>query len=57
MILRRRPGRIREIVPVPIPRAERRQPAATRDLARLHEELWSHIRQEAQLADREMTDG
>ena len=57
MILRRRPGRIREIVPVPIPRTERRQPAAQRDLDRLHGELWSHIRQEAQLADREMTDG
>jgi NitT/TauT family transport system ATP-binding protein len=57
MILRRRPGRIREIVPVPIPRDERRQPAATRDLARLHEQLGSYIRQEAQLADREMTDG
>jgi NitT/TauT family transport system ATP-binding protein len=57
MILRRRPGRIREIVPVPIPRAERRGAAAQRGLARLHDELWSHIRQEAQLADREMTDG
>jgi NitT/TauT family transport system ATP-binding protein len=57
MILRRRPGRIREIVPVPIPRGQRRQPAAERELARLHEQLWSHIRQEAQLADREMTDG
>src|SRR2546427_13054549 len=55
MILRRRPGRILEIVAVPIPRGERRQPAAARDLHRLHEELWSHIRQEAELADREMT--
>ena len=57
MILRRRPGRIREIVGVPIPRGERRRPAAERDLHRLHEQLWSHIREEAQLADREMTDG
>src|SRR5262247_3149241 len=57
MILRRRPGRIREIVPVPIPRAARRQPAAQEELHRLHEELWAHIRDEAQLADREMTDG
>jgi NitT/TauT family transport system ATP-binding protein len=57
MILRRRPGRIREIVLVPIPRHERRGPAAERDLHRLHERLWSHIREEAQLADREMTDG
>jgi len=57
MILRRRPGRIREIVGVPIPRHDRHGPAAERDLSRLHEQLWSHIREEAQLADREMTDG
>jgi hypothetical protein len=57
MILRRRPGGIREVVAVPIPRGERRAPAAARDLHRLHEELWTHIRDEAQLADREMTDG
>jgi NitT/TauT family transport system ATP-binding protein len=57
MILRRRPGRIREIVGVPIPRHDRRGAAAERDLSRLHERLWSHIREEAQLADREMTDG
>ncbi|HKF99383.1 MAG TPA: ABC transporter ATP-binding protein [Xanthobacteraceae bacterium] len=57
MILRRRPGRIREIVPVPIPRHDRRGQAAERDLHRLHEQLWSHIRDEAQLADREMSDG
>src|SRR3981189_3770026 len=54
MILRRRPGRIREIVPVPIPRGERRGAAAERDLVRLHAELWGLIREEAQLADREI---
>jgi NitT/TauT family transport system ATP-binding protein len=57
MILRRRPGRIREIVSVPIPRAERRRPEAAHELERLRERLWSHIREEAQLADREITDG
>jgi NitT/TauT family transport system ATP-binding protein len=57
MILHRRPGRIREIVSVPIPRGERRGPAAERDLHRLHDQLWSHIRAEAELADRELTDG
>ena len=57
MIVRRRPGRIREIVPVPVPRGECRGPAAERELHRLHEALWSHIRAEAELADREMTDG
>src|SRR5712672_1909160 len=48
MILRRRPGRIREIVPVPIPRSERRGAAAERELVRLHAELWGLIREEAQ---------
>src|SRR4051812_256802 len=57
MILRRRPGRIREIVPVPIPRSERRGAAAERDLVRLHAELWGLIREEAQLADREIAHG
>ena len=57
MILRRRPGRIREIFSVPIPRPERARPAARQELDRLFDQLWSHIRQEAQIADREMTDG
>jgi NitT/TauT family transport system ATP-binding protein len=57
MILRRRPGRIREIVAVPVPRQERRGAAAERELHALHEQLWSHIRAEAELADREVTDG
>jgi NitT/TauT family transport system ATP-binding protein len=57
MILRRRPGRIRDIVTVAVPRAERHRDAARHELSRLHEELWSHIRQEAQIADREITDG
>src|ERR1700722_14964099 len=53
-ILCRRPGRVREIVAVPIPRAERRTTAAEHELLRLRDELWSHIRQEAQIADREI---
>jgi NitT/TauT family transport system ATP-binding protein len=57
MILRRRPGRIREIVSVTVPRADRREAKARQTLDRLYEQLWSHIRQEAQIADREMTDG
>jgi NitT/TauT family transport system ATP-binding protein len=57
MILRRRPGRIRQILNVPIPRAERNAPAARAELNRLFEDLWSHIREEAQIADREMTNG
>ena len=57
MILRRRPGRVREIVSVTVPRTDRRAAAARQELNRLYEQLWSHIRQEAQIADREMTDG
>jgi NitT/TauT family transport system ATP-binding protein len=57
MILRRRPGRIREIVAVTISRGERQRPSARQELDRLYAELWSHIREEAQIADREMTDG
>jgi NitT/TauT family transport system ATP-binding protein len=61
MVLRRRPGRIREIVSVPIPRARRRTASAAGDLQRLHdrlyEQLWSHIRDEAKMADREVTGG
>jgi NitT/TauT family transport system ATP-binding protein len=57
MILRRRPGRIREIVAVPIPRAARKTKDAERALQDLHERLWASIREEALIADREVTHG
>jgi NitT/TauT family transport system ATP-binding protein len=57
MILRRRPGRIREIVTVKVPRPERHQASARRELELQYEQLWARIREEAQMADREMTDG
>jgi NitT/TauT family transport system ATP-binding protein len=57
MILRRRPGRIRDIVTVPIPRSLRRGADAERELARLHAELWTNIREEALIADREIANG
>jgi NitT/TauT family transport system ATP-binding protein len=57
MILQRRPGRVREIISVTIPRVDRRRASARQALEALYEQLWSHIRQEAQIADREMTDG
>ncbi|MGH6891994.1 MAG: ABC transporter ATP-binding protein [Dongiaceae bacterium] len=56
MILSRRPGRIREIVPVGIPRLDRGDPAAERELARLYDRLWTHIRQDALIADREIAE-
>jgi NitT/TauT family transport system ATP-binding protein len=54
IVLSRRPGRIKEIVPIAIPQADRRTPSAQADLATLHEQLWSLIKAEAQLADREL---
>ena len=55
-VLSRRPGRLREIVPLAIPQAERGQPAAQAELARLHEHLWTLIKEEARSAEREMAD-
>jgi NitT/TauT family transport system ATP-binding protein len=57
MILRRRPGRVREIVNVAIPRAERGRAGARQELDRLYEQLWSVMREEAQIAEREVSDG
>jgi NitT/TauT family transport system ATP-binding protein len=54
MILRRRPGRIKMMVTIPIPRAERGKTYAERDLRRIHDELWQNIREEARIADREI---
>ena len=56
VVLSRRPGRIKEIVPVPIPHRERTTVAAQAKLAGLSEALWQSIKREAQVADREMTD-
>ena len=56
-VLSRRPGRLQRLIEVTIPRAERDDPAHAAELARLHEELWSLIRGEAQMADREMQHG
>ena len=57
VVLRRRPGRVREIVAIDIPREDRRKPSARLELANLHERLWSHIREEARMADREVVAG
>jgi NitT/TauT family transport system ATP-binding protein len=54
--LSRRPGRIIEELLVPIPRADRRKPIAAEPMAQLHQRLWDNIRNEAQLADRELAD-
>lgn len=53
MVLRRRPGRIRGFLDVPIPREDRRRASAAAELRRLHDELWADMREEARIADRE----
>ena len=54
VVLSRRPGRIKRIVPIDIPQSERQAGAAAPRLATLREELWSLIRDEAAIADREI---
>jgi NitT/TauT family transport system ATP-binding protein len=54
VVLSRRPGRVRRIVPVPLAQSERSGSAAQAELARLHDELWGLIKTEAQIAEREM---
>ena len=54
VVLSRRPGRIREIVPVTITRAGRGAPDARAKLLALQNELWSLIRNEAIDAEREV---
>lgn len=53
-IFTRRPGRIREIVHVDVPRPERDTPAGRARIAVLHSHLWGAIREEALVADREL---
>jgi NitT/TauT family transport system ATP-binding protein len=57
VVLSRRPGRIREIVAVDVPHAERGGAAGLIALARLQDQLWQLIRDEAAAADREIIDG
>ncbi|GAA0001522.1 hypothetical protein BRDID11002_15230 [Bradyrhizobium diazoefficiens] len=51
---RRRPGRIREVVTVPMTRAERGETAAREKLLLLQNQIWSLIRHEAIDAEREV---
>ncbi len=55
-VLSRRPGRLREIVKVELPVERRTDPASAPYLASLHQRLWSLIRDEASIADREVVD-
>ncbi len=53
-VLSRRPGRVREIIEIPIPRAERTRPERQAEVATLGDRLWSLIKEEAIVADREL---
>jgi NitT/TauT family transport system ATP-binding protein len=54
VVLSRRPGRIREVVAIPMTRAERGDIAARERLLALQSELWSLIREQAIDAEREV---
>src|SRR6201996_6628017 len=54
VVLSRRPGRVREVVPIPLSRAERGDINARAKLLALQSELWSLIRAEAIDAEREV---
>jgi len=54
VVLSRRPGRIRDVVEVGVPHADRA--AAPVELARLHERIWALLRDEARQAERELAD-
>ncbi len=56
VVLSRRPGRVREIVAVPIPQRERANQEAAAELARLHRRLWDLIKTEARDAEQELLD-
>jgi NitT/TauT family transport system ATP-binding protein len=55
VVLSRRPGRVKDVIAIPIPRAERGAEAVAVELAMLHNRLWRLIRDEAIAADRELT--
>jgi NitT/TauT family transport system ATP-binding protein len=54
VVLSRRPGRVREVVSVPLTRSERGDIHAREQLLALQSELWSLIREEAIDAEREV---
>src|SRR5215218_1589214 len=54
VVLSRRPGRIREVVTIPLTRAERGDVAGRERLLALQNDLWSLIREEAIDAEREV---
>ena len=56
VVLSRRPGRIREVLRIDVPVAERGRPEHTALLIEVHRKLWALIRDEAATAEREIQD-
>lgn len=56
VVLSRRPGTVKAIMPIDIPRADRGRADAQAQLVRTHDALWDLMRDEAKIADREMLD-
>ncbi len=56
-VLSRRPGRLRELVRIDLPQAERATAAGQAHLADLNQKLWQLIKAEAQVAEREVLKG
>jgi len=57
VVLSRRPGRIKAMLAIPVPVAERSDPRHAATLLALQDQLWQLIKSEAQVADREMQHG
>ncbi len=56
VVLSRRPGRIKDVVAIPLPQRERGAASAQAELAELGARLWSLIRDDASIAEREVAD-
>lgn len=57
VLLSARPGRVRAVLGVPVPEAERGRPAALAELARLRGELWDLLREDARRAEAALAPG
>jgi NitT/TauT family transport system ATP-binding protein len=57
IVLSRRPGRVKAVLPIAIPQRERSAAAARAELDRLAQTLWALLREEAVEADREVVNG
>lgn len=55
-VLSRRPGRLKDLIEVPVPREMRGEPGHAAAVTALHDRLWQSIRAEAAAADREIVD-